>query len=197
MKKFDLSKTNVFFTSDTHFFHANIIKYSNRPFSSVKEMNEQLILNWNKVVRENDVVIHVGDFAFGKCTPNDVAGIVKSLNGIIYFVEGNHDHEITMPAHYKYNLFQEVHKELDIRIVTNQEHPGDYVDIHCAHFPKLVWNRSHFGAWHAFGHVHSTRRIPDQKTTQHDVGVDGNNYTPISIREFGNIITTRHMNGWE
>jgi calcineurin-like phosphoesterase family protein len=160
-------------------------------------MNDELVRLWNEKVPKDATVIHMGDFAFGRCTPNDVAGIVKSLNGKIIFIEGNHDHATVMKAHYKWNIFTEVHKELDIRVITDEEHPGDYIDIHCSHFPKLVWNRKHYGAWHAFGHCHSTRPIRHQDFNQHDCGVDGNGYAPISIKEFGSIITTRHLVGWE
>lgn len=61
--KFDCNK--VFFTSDCHFDHANIIKYCSRPFESADEMNRQLILNWNKVVQWDDTVFILGDFCFG------------------------------------------------------------------------------------------------------------------------------------
>lgn len=61
---FNTNEQNIFFTSDTHFWHENIIKFCNRPFSSVEEMNDTIIENWNKVVGENDIVFHLGDFVF-------------------------------------------------------------------------------------------------------------------------------------
>lgn len=63
-KLLKLPYDKVFFTSDTHFGHSNIIKYCNRPFKDKDEMNETLISNWNKVVPEDGIVIHCGDFAF-------------------------------------------------------------------------------------------------------------------------------------
>ena len=79
----------VFFTSDTHFGHKNIIKYCNRPFSDIDEMNKVLINNWNKVVSEGDIVFHLGDFAFGGFPLWE--SIRSRLNGSIYLIRGNHD----------------------------------------------------------------------------------------------------------
>jgi calcineurin-like phosphoesterase family protein len=53
----------IFFTSDTHFNHKNIIKLCNRPFTSIEEMNEKIIENWNNIVKPEDIVWHLGDFA--------------------------------------------------------------------------------------------------------------------------------------
>lgn len=80
--------SNIFFTSDTHFGHTNILQFCNRPFHSVQEMNEALINNWNNVVRPEDTVYHLGDFAFGGSQLwNDV---LSKLNGHIYLILGNH-----------------------------------------------------------------------------------------------------------
>src|SRR4051812_25435002 len=79
----------IFFTSDHHFGHANIIRYSERPFADVEEMNESLITNWNAVVGENDVVYHLGDIFM---TPLPAAkAIRRQLNGRIRLIRGNHD----------------------------------------------------------------------------------------------------------
>jgi len=79
--------TKIFITSDHHFFHGNIIKYCNRPFKNYKEMNECLIERWNATVGKNDIVFHLGDFAWrGKAKE-----IRERLNGTIILVKGNHD----------------------------------------------------------------------------------------------------------
>ena len=79
----------IYFTSDTHFNHTNIIRYCNRPFNCVDEMNNSLVQNWNKIITNNDVVYHLGDLALGmKEQAND---LIKKLKGTIYLIRGNHD----------------------------------------------------------------------------------------------------------
>lgn len=81
---------NVWFTSDHHFGHLNILTYQpdERPFSSVEEMNEAMILRWNEVVKPQDTVYHVGDFCFGRAN----IAIAGRLNGRKNLIMGNHDH---------------------------------------------------------------------------------------------------------
>lgn len=80
---------SVFFTSDTHFYHTNIIDFCRRPFMNIEAMNETLIANWNKVVGTNDIVFHLGDFCLGDSAKWN--GILDRLNGKIYLILGNHD----------------------------------------------------------------------------------------------------------
>ena len=85
--KFDGSK--VFFTSDTHFYHGNIIRFCNRPFKDVEVMNETIISNWNITVGQDDIVFHLGDFCLGGSA--EWTKILDRLNGKIYLIMGNHD----------------------------------------------------------------------------------------------------------
>ena len=82
--------SRIFVTSDTHFSHVNIIKYCNRPYASVEEMNNALIDNWNSVVKNDDLVIHLGDFALGR-TIQDIKKHLDKLNGNKILILGNHD----------------------------------------------------------------------------------------------------------
>jgi calcineurin-like phosphoesterase family protein len=85
----------IFFTSDTHFFHARIIEYCDRPFRTadgqpdVRAMNEALVANWNNLVGNDDVVYHLGDFGFGP--PAKLLEARKQLNGKVILIRGNHD----------------------------------------------------------------------------------------------------------
>lgn len=76
----------MYLISDLHLNHKNVIRYCNRPFSSMKEMNRRLINNWNSVVNYTDTVYFLGDFSFGKPSL-----WIKKLNGNIIFIRGNHD----------------------------------------------------------------------------------------------------------
>jgi calcineurin-like phosphoesterase family protein len=80
--------------SDTHFGHANIIKYCERPFSSVDEMNREMTRRWNSVVAPEDLVYHLGDFCFGG--KGSVTRYRWFLNGHIVLVRGNHDTRIKL-----------------------------------------------------------------------------------------------------
>ena len=81
--------TPVFFTSDSHFCHKNIIEFCSRPFETVEEMNEKLVENWNKVVGPSDIVYHLGDFCFAGSA--EWHYLLGKLNGRIHLIIGNHD----------------------------------------------------------------------------------------------------------
>ena len=80
----------IFLISDSHFGHKNIIKYCNRPFDNVEDMNSTLIKNWNSVVDNEDYVYRLGDFGLG--TKDELIAIGNKLNGHKILVMGNHDH---------------------------------------------------------------------------------------------------------
>ncbi len=81
--------SKIWFTSDTHYYHSNIIKYCNRPYKDVEEMNEALIRNFNAVVRPEDTVYHLGDFGFSHV--DKLKYILSRLNGNKVLIYGNHD----------------------------------------------------------------------------------------------------------
>ena len=99
----------VFFTSDTHFNHANIIKYCGRPFASVEEMDRELISRWNAAVEPADTVYHLGNFAVGK--PSVWSLIAGRLNGAKkILLIGSHDRS---PQRMLEAGFAEVHQRLE------------------------------------------------------------------------------------
>lgn len=192
-KLLKLPYDKVFFTSDTHFGHSNIIKYCNRPFKDKDEMNETLISNWNKVVPEDGIVIHCGDFAF---TGGDkIKQILERLNGHKHLVLGNHDHQINFPNNYPY--FETVGDFGLIRVIGDTEIPSQ--DIFCCHYPMITWDQAHRGSWNIFGHIHTCKGqnmiTNKQSPNQYDVGVDQNDYTPVSFQQLKEIITKQNLYG--
>ena len=139
--KFDGDK--VFFTSDTHFYHANIINFCKRPFANVETMNEALIEKWNAVVGANDIVFHLGDFCFGGSA--EWTNILNRLNGRIYLIVGNHDLRNLRKGYCK--RFEEVVMQMHIEV--------DKQRIYLNHYPFLCYAGVYDGAWQLFGHVHT------------------------------------------
>lgn len=178
-KKYKFDPEHTFFTSDTHFGHANIIRFCNRPFKNVEEMDEVLIENWNQVVSDDDTVFHLGDFAFGGS--NVWKSIIPRLNGHINLIIGNHDRKNLRQGYM--SSFGMVVPQLQIEIEGNP--------IYLNHYPFLCYGGSYRGVWQLFGHVHSgpnaegldISRLNTLFPTQYDVGVDNNDYAPISYRE--------------
>lgn len=164
----------IHFTSDLHLFHRNIIKHDNRPFTSLDHMHEQIVNNWNSSVKPEDTVYLLGDLALH--TSNKVKPIVNSLNGTIHFIMGNHD---KLKEVVKLGRFETIsdYKELTLE---------DNTKIVMSHYPLLVWNAHHKGAWHLHGHCHSSlmENVPMYyKRKVIDVGCMNNNYTPLSLEE--------------
>jgi calcineurin-like phosphoesterase family protein len=79
---------SVFITSDTHFSHKNIIEYCQRPFETYEQMDEALVENWNSVVTDEDVVIHLGDVFWNHGRAHAIA---PRLRGVKHLIRGNHD----------------------------------------------------------------------------------------------------------
>lgn len=167
----------IFFTSDSHYSHARIIEYCNRPFANVKEMDEALIANWNSRVKPTDDVYHLGDFSFG--TTAQAAAILKQLNGNKFFIFGNHDKAIRDEAAAHFKWLRSYHELKD----------GGRTVVLC-HYAMRVWNKSHHGSYQLYGHSHGKlESTPWGKSM--DVGVDPNNFFPISLDEVADIMDKR------
>jgi calcineurin-like phosphoesterase family protein len=153
---------NYFFTSDTEFNHKNIIKYCNRPFDNVEEMNHAIINNWNSVVKKKDIVFHLGDIG------RDCETLVAQLNGTIYYVKGNHDHDSKAPY------------IREIQIEDLKDEYGNKQLIVLCHYSMRSWNKSHYGSFHIFGHHHNNL---EPYGLSFDVGQDTHNFYPYSLDE--------------
>lgn len=162
---------NVFFTSDEHYDHKNILEFQNRPFKDVTEMRELLIENHNKVVKRGDRVYHLGDMFWRTLSLQDCIAIRQRLNGVHYYIYGNHE-EV-----FRHKILQQ--HFVWCKDVFNLHIPGLKPNIWLSHYPHEDWNGSHKGAYHLFGHVHGGKLNP--AGLKMDVGVDANDYTPVSL----------------
>ena len=177
----EINKDNVWFCGDTHFGHANIIKFCDRPFSTANEMDEALIANWNDLIGKDDHVFHVGDFSFH--TADKTIEILKRLNGHKYLIIGNHEKVVLSNDSVK-KQFVWIRPAYDLRI--------DNDTICMYHYAQRVWNKSHNGSFHLYGHSHGTlEKIPYGKSM--DVGVDCNNYFPFPFSMVKSILDERPM----
>lgn len=172
----------TFFTADTHYWHGNSIPYCNRQFDSVEEMNEKLIENWNEVVGNKDIIYHLGDFALS--SRKRVLEIASRLKGNIIFIIGSHDN----PNHLKQITKQVFDNEL-IKI--------DKQYIFLSHYCHKVWPKSHYGAWHLFGHSHGGLNDYARKEGKIlDVGIDSYDigFYPWSYEEVEEVMKSRPDN---
>lgn len=160
------------YTADTHFFHSNIIKYCARPYTDAHEMNEALVENWNSKVNPQDAVYHVGDFSFGTVT--QTLTIRRRLNGRICLIRGNHEKPAVEAFIQDQSMFEWIK---DVYTVKEGKQ-----SVFLSHYAHRVWNKSHHGVYHLYGHSHGT--LPDlEDSLSFDVGVDCHEYVPLTFEE--------------
>jgi calcineurin-like phosphoesterase family protein len=159
----------LFFTSDTHFDHANILEYqpNTRHFFNIEQMNEYIIEVWNKRISPADTVYFLGDFAF-----KNHGAFRRRLNGQIVLIPGTHD-GMSGADKKQFQIVAPIH-EIDA------EHEGIKHHIVMCHYALRVWSRSHYGSIHLFGHSHG--HLPPMGRS-FDVGVDAWNMYPVSLKE--------------
>lgn len=168
---------NIFFTSDTHYFHTNIIKFSDRPFSSTAEMNETMVNRWNSLVTKKDIVYHLGDFSMGNSKMTNE--ILYALNGTIRLVRGNHDKAIKGQMLKRFDWVKDYYEA---------KGPDGRKIVLC-HYAFQVWNKSHYGSWHLHGHSHGS--LAKWNVKRIDVGVDTNKFYPYSMDKIEQLMSLR------
>lgn len=178
-------KTKTFITADTHFGHANILKFNpaTRQYTDADHMNAMMIADWNSKVGKDDTVYHLGDFAFLRA--DKAIAIARSLNGRKILVEGNHDHKLLNDPAFR-ACFEEVHKYHEITVLNTK--------VCLFHYQIAEWNQCHRGSVMLHGHSHGN--APRLTTRVTDVGMDatGNIVTEIEsvVQEMLNRPNTQH-----
>ena len=161
--------SNVFVTSDWHFGHKNIIKYCNRPFESVEQMDSALIEIWNSQVGSEDLVYFLGDFTFNRDhskTDGALVSLLERLNGKKAFVLGNHDNHLE--ARLRAAMYRQNGGVWNVTPYHEVRHNGRRVVMF--HYPITEWNGSHRDTVHLHGHCHGSRKdLPGRLL---DVGID-------------------------
>ena len=201
----------TFITSDTHFYHSNMITWKNMPkryiFNSQKgiekgtdnfirdmliedtlRMNETLIRNWNSVIGKDDLVYHLGDFAFA--SPNKIKDILSKLNGKIHLIIGNHEKWKTLKKIKEHFITTEPYKEIKYNF------EGKTYHIIMMHYPLQQWNRMHYNSMMLCGHSHGMLEHDVREGhIKYDVGVDTElaNFYPILLDDL--IINTKEIIG--
>lgn len=181
---------NNWVTADQHFSHKNIIRYTGRPFTSLENMHLALIRRWNEKVKPEDTVYVLGDFCLGNYS--QFCQVVKELNGFLRIVPGGHDHRWILGYHQDFTARLENKVELLDPLVTLEvpefklkDRPGVIV---LSHYALRIWDRSHYGSLHLYGHSHGT--LPPLGRSM-DVGIDTNNFYPYSLKDIIRILLTK------
>lgn len=165
----------IYFTADTHFDHANIIRFCNRPFATVEEMNEALIANWNHKVHGNDTVYILGDMFFRTTDPEP---ILRQLKGRKHLITGNHDSQWMKKVDMD-RWFASVQPYLETS-------DGQHTLTLC-HFPMVSWNHQS-RSYMIHGHIHENTDMdywPLLVARGHvlNAGCDINSFEPVSFQE--------------
>jgi calcineurin-like phosphoesterase family protein len=169
----------IWFTSDMHYGHTNIIKYANRPFKHVDEMDQTMEDSWRACVRPADTVYVLGDCAFYKDQTKTIR-LFSRLPGTKYLVWGNHDKHIRKNAEFR-KLFVKTEDLLDIKVPDQTADGGERRIVLC-HYAMRVWNKSHFGSYQLYGHSHGS--LPDDPhSLSLDVGVDCWGFQPVTFEQ--------------
>jgi calcineurin-like phosphoesterase family protein len=164
------------FTADQHFDHVRIMKYCERPWDDVEDMNQALIDNWNEVVDPDDTVVVIGDVTLHSNPELVRYRFLRHLVGNKIFVKGNHDHWLR-GAEKRYMYIHKCNGQM----------------IHCSHYPLRTWaapNRQ--ACWQLHAHTHAEL---EPYENQYDVGVDNNHYYPVSLTALREIITPSNAAG--
>jgi len=149
----------IFHTSDQHFDHTNVIKYTGRNFLNADEMNAAYIVAWNRLVGADDIVYHLGDLTL----KNTAHQYIRELNGKILILGNPWHHDGRWLEHYMKHpdlyISASGHPLTVLPPLVVAEYPdkgcGKYpLVVNMCHYPLHTWDRKHYGAWHLHGHSH-------------------------------------------
>ena len=165
-----------FYIADTHFGHKNVLKFDNRPFASVDEMDRVLIEQWNAVVGSDDDIYIIGDFCYR--STKEPLWYLKQLKGRKHLILGNHD-EYLLRDEKVMEEFVSVNNMVRIK-------DGTYSIVLC-HFPLAEWYGYYRKTWHIYGHIHNKKQkcyqFLEHEERALNAGCIINHYTPVTIEQ--------------
>lgn len=165
-----------FYTSDLHFGHRNVIRFDNRPFSDITEMDNCLIENWNKKVNNDDHIYVLGDFAYKSELGEEY--YLSKLNGIKHLVSGNHDLKL-LKNEKALSYFESVDA---LKVIVE-----DHKQITLCHYPIASWLGSMRGSYMLYGHIHISNgevvKFMRERGNSYNVCTCVNNYEPVTLEE--------------
>ncbi|SCW52348.1 Calcineurin-like phosphoesterase superfamily protein [Ruminococcaceae bacterium YRB3002] len=161
----------IYFTSDLHLGHRTVLKHRT-DFATIDDMNEAFIRDINDTVTGKDTLYILGDLSY-RISPEDANDMIRQMNGRKILIRGNHDPE------YDPSLFEEIADYLEFKY--------DHRIYIMMHYPLVCWKQMRHGSVQLHGHIHSSPKYNEHNhglgRLQYDVGVDANNYRPVSIDE--------------
>lgn len=168
----------IYFISDTHFNHSNIIKYCNRPFNNIEDMNNTIISNWNNTISKDDIVYHLGDFSLS--SDEEIKNIFNKLNGNIILIRGNHDRRSV-----------KFYESIGFKVLTNAPIILDEYKLMLSHVP-LPDTKMKDGYINLHGHIHNKKISQDypenySENKHINLSVDVTNFKPISLDEINGL----------
>lgn len=188
----------LFFTSDTHYNHANICSATSqwtdpsktRLFDSLAFMNDVIVASINAAVGQDDILFHLGDWSFGGFEQIELFRKRIWCNNV-HIITGNHDHHIEKNREDVRDLFSSVHKYLELEVVRPafMKTPPRTTHFVLMHFPIASWNNMAKGAIHLHGHVHFEPKHRLSPGKMLDVGMDGNNLQPYGFASIKEIMS--------
>lgn len=170
---------NIWFTADLHLLHPKIVNICNRPIS-IEKHDQWLINRFNSKVNRNDTVYILGDVSMSNKI--DTEKLLNKMNGNKHLILGNHDSNIKNSGIFK-----------SISLIKNFNfNSKEYSNLHMVlcHYPIASWERKVHGSLHLHGHTHARF---NNKGLSWDVGVDNNDYYPISLENVLDIITKKSL----
>lgn len=171
-----------YFSGDWHLGHANIIRFDGRPFSNVEEMNETIMKNVMTQLQKGDNLYYVGDFALCRDL-RQVEGWMSTLHSSganLYFIKGNHDKKDTIKLYQKYGVYLGEQKKIEVE--------GQEIVLN--HYAMRVWDKSHHGTWHLYGHSHHSLK-EDMNSLSFDIGINGWGYKLITMEQVEKKMSTK------